>query len=102
MSFFSAHYVDRFRYWLGPFSLSFPFYTSTFLVPPHYLLESNYGLYFLGWRIFGSKLPLQLETLAFLTSFFLLVNLAGAVFGYWISKTTFIERYFAKRKPIEH
>jgi hypothetical protein len=40
----------------------------------------------LGWRIFGSTLPLQLETLAFLTSFFLLLNLAGAVLGYWTNK----------------
>jgi len=100
MSFFSAHYVDRFRYWLGPFSLSFPFYTSTFLVPPHYRLESNYGLYFLGWRIFGSTLPLQLETLAFLTSFFLLLNLTGAVLGYWISKTTFLEKLLKKKQDI--
>jgi len=62
----------------------------------HYRLESNYGLYFLGWQIFGSTLPLQLETLAFLTSFFLLVNLVGAIFGYWISKTTFIDKLLKK------
>jgi hypothetical protein len=54
----------------------------------------------LGWRIFGSTLPLQLESLAFLTSFFLLLNLAGAVLGYWISKTTFIEKLLKKKQDI--
>lgn len=89
MSFFSAHYVDRFRYWLGPFSLSFPFYTDTFVESPTpfpFLFATHHGLYFLGWRISSFTLPLQLGTLAFLTSFFLLVNLVGAMLGYWINK----------------
>jgi len=29
----------------------------------------------------------------------LLINLVGAVFGYWISKATFMDRYFVRRKP---
>ena len=34
-------------------------------------------------------------------TFFLLVNIVGAIIGYWISKTTFIGRYFARRKTEE-
>jgi len=34
-----------------------------------------------------------------LVSFFLLINVVGAILGYWISKTTFMNRYFARRKP---
>ena len=90
MSFFSAYYVDRFRYFLGPFPLSFPFYTNTFVENPtifNFLEPTHDGLYLLGWRISSFALPLQLETLAFLTSFFLLINLVGAMLGYWIGNT---------------
>jgi len=89
MSFFSANYVDRFRRsFLGPFSLSFPFYTDPFAESSttFFPFATHHGLGFLGWRISSFTLPLQLETLAFLTSFFLLVNLVGAMLGYWINK----------------
>ena len=90
MSFFSAYYVDRFHYFLGPFSLSIPFYTNAFVENPTpwtFLVPTHHGLYLLGWRICAFTLPLQLETLAFLTSFFLLINLVGAMLGYWIGNT---------------
>jgi len=88
MSFFSANYVDRYRSWLGPLPLSTPFYTDDFAENPtaFFPFATHHGLYFLGWRISSFTLPLQLETLAFLTSFFLSINLLGAMLGYWINK----------------
>jgi len=90
--------------------LSFPFYVSIPEVsyatiniypeprplPPGYDVE----LFFLGFMIDGLYLiHLKASHIIFLVSFFLLINLVGAVFGYWISKATFMDRYFVRRKP---
>ena len=90
--------------------LSFPFYISIpkvsygLIEPPFYPkpLPPGYDveLFLLGFMIDGLYLiNLTASHIIFLVSFFLLINLVGAIFGYWISKTTFVDRYFARRKP---
>ena len=94
--------------------LSFPFHTSTsepppiniagdwilpFPFPPTYSVR----LYFLTYQVWTNEMPdpLQLltsEHIVLLPPFFLLVNLIGATFGYWISKTTFIDKLLKKNK----
>jgi len=90
--------------------LSFPFFASIsveyyillFIVgytsPPLYHVE----LYFLTNQIWANNYAhwfLTSEHIILLVSSFLLINLVGAIFGYWISKTSFIEGYVARRKP---
>jgi len=71
-----------------------PFYPKP--LPPSYDVE----LFFLGFIIDGLYLiNLKASHIVFLISSFLLVNLVGAIFGYWISKTTFMNRFSARRKP---
>ena len=98
--------------------LSFPFHTSIsreyllFLhegimnrFPPMYPPMYRVRLCFLAIQVWtNEKLAplyhlLTSERIILLVSFFLLVNLIGAILGYWINKTTFIERFFARRKP---
>ena len=89
--------------------LSFPFYVSipevdylTINIPHPKPLPPGYDLelFFLGFMIDGLYLiHLEASHIIFLVSFFLLINLVGAIFGYWISKTTFMDRYFGRRKP---
>ncbi len=94
--------------------LSFPFHTSIsepppiniagdwmppFPFPPTYSVR----LYFLTYQVWTNEMPglLQLltsEHIVLLLPFFLLVNLAGAILGYWISKTTFIDKLLTRRK----
>jgi len=86
--------------------LSFPFHAyiseEFYLVPMIYPNQPrppiyNVKLYFFGFPI-GSVDFIILTTsyLLLLASFFLLVNLAGAIFGYWISKSTFIDKLLKK------
>jgi hypothetical protein len=89
--------------------LSLPFYISIREVyhytinlpsphPPGYDVE----LFFLRSTIDGLGfylINLTASYIILLVSFFLLINLVGAIFGYWISKTPFMDRYFARRKP---
>ncbi len=89
--------------------LSFPFhvsmretyrYTSSIHpTPPGYDVK----LFFLWSTIDGLLgfylINLTASYITLLASFFLLVNLVGAIFGYWISKTPFIDRYLGRRKP---
>jgi hypothetical protein len=97
--------------------LAFPFHTSIsreylaillegwippFPLPPIYRVR----LYFLAIQVWTNEITwnyllLTSERIILLVSFFLLVNLAGAILGYWISKTTFIGRYLARRKTAE-
>ena len=101
-------------YWqvnLFAIPLSFPFHAhfsevnGGFIMPPplpHFIRPPYYDvkLYSFGFEIGANYfIPLTTNYVVFLTSFFLLVNLVGAIFGYWISKTTFMNRYFARRKP---
>jgi len=89
--------------------LSFPFYVSipevdylTINIPHPRPLPPGYDveLFLFGFMIDGLYLiHLQACHTILLVSFFLLINLVGAIFGYWISKTSFVDRYFARRKP---
>jgi len=86
-----------------PFHVSIPEVSYGLIEPPFYPkpLPPSYDveLFFLGFMIDGLYLiNLTASHIIFLISFFLLINLVGAIFGYWISKTTFMDRYFARRK----
>ena len=103
-------YSPEYIFWqlnLPALALSFPFHVYFSQVlhfvsplpplpnPPRYdlslfflvfKLESFYGIF------------LTIGYIILLVSFFLLVNLVGAILGYWISKTTFIDRQLKKDK----
>jgi hypothetical protein len=87
--------------------LSFPFYASIseeyHFVPfiigypsaPLYQVELN----FLTSHIWANNLHYWLltsEHVILLVSSFFIINLAGAMLGYWISKTTFIDKVLKK------
>ncbi len=94
--------------------LSFPFHTSISEPPPINIAGDwmppipfpptySVRLYFLTYQVWTNEMPglLQLltsEHIVLLLPFFLLVNLIGATFGYWISKTTFIDKLLTRRK----
>jgi hypothetical protein len=83
-----------------PLPLSFPFYASlqpvtvTGRPPPPIGL---YLLHFLTFEFVRVYAPFTLGWLCLYYSFFLLFNLVGAIFGYWISKTTFIDKLIEER-----
>ena len=86
--------------------LSFPFYFCisvfsplNYRPPPLFPTMYDVKLYFFGVQI-GNVDHILLTTgyIILLTSFFLLTNLVGAIFGYWISKTTFIGKLLKKDK----
>jgi len=99
-------------YWqvnLFAIPLSFPFYVHIsevkggivapplphFIPPPHYDVK----LYSFGFEVGANYfIPLTTNYIILLVSFFLLVNLVGAILGYWISKTTFIDKLLTRRK----
>ena len=92
--------------------LSFPFYASVFVAlplrthtlptgwefvpnpPRHY-----YQLHFVTLKIQELGLPIGLVHFILFYSLFLVINIAGAILGYLISKTTFIEKLHTRRKP---
>jgi hypothetical protein len=94
--------------------LSFPFHASISEPPPINIAGDwmppipfpplySVKLYFLAYQVWTNEMlgPLHLltsEHIVLLLPFFLLVNLVGAILGYWISKATFIETLFARRK----
>jgi hypothetical protein len=95
-----------------PIPLSFPFYSIDNAHPSLWgfaVIAESYELYFLTFRIteVWSSYPLSQKLfhrltifyLAF-TQFFLLVNFVGAIFGYWISKTTFIQKLLETKRKI--
>ena len=82
----------------SPLPLSFPFYASVqkglyVIVGPVF---NYYLLHFLTFEFVRGYAPFTLGWLCLYYSFFLLVNLVGAIFGYWISKTTFIDKLLKK------
>ena len=89
--------------------MSFPFHARIgidvyykFVEEPPYLSLIN-ELYFLTFKIGHIKweCPQNINpSIGFLSIIylpFLLINLVGAIFGYWISKSTFIEKLLKKR-----
>jgi len=91
-----------------PLPFSFPFYS---IDNPHShwgmltVVSESYEIYFLTFRIaeFWDFYPLSQRSYNMIPFrfylYFLLINLVGAILGYWISKSAFIERYLARRKP---
>ena len=87
-----------------PLPLAFPFYVSIRRLSGYgfyYVFE----IYFLMLRIEHPILSLSPASMLDIISFFgkiympfLLINVVGATFGYWISKTTFIDKLLARRK----
>jgi len=88
--------------------LSFPFHADISEVPyctiaihpsPPHPPRYDVKLFFLGLQIESLNfIALTTSHIIFSVSFFLLFNLAGAVLGYWISKTTFIDKLLKKDK----
>jgi hypothetical protein len=107
-------YSPEYRFWqlnLPALALSFPFhvYFSQVFLPAHWHFVSplpnppiyDLSLYFLVFKLesFG-RIYLTIGYIILLVPFFLLVNLVGAILGYWISKTTFIDKLLKKRQNI--
>ena len=114
LSFFSAFGLpkvtrihSRFVKPVSPVPLSYPFYAYVYRyqTPPDPedpymggLIEDAYSLDVLGMRIDSLRLSIMhLEDAGLYYSFFLLVNLIGAIIGYWISRAGFVDRLL-KRK----
>ena len=77
----------------SPLPLSFPFYASIQYSPIRvFPPRIYYLLHFLTFEFVRGYVPFTLGELYLYYSFFLLVNLVGAIFGYWISKTAFIQK----------
>lgn len=89
-------------YKLHPVPLSFPFYASAFIELPVWplpfdLSRVTYQIDFLTVEIISVTMDYSSFTVGRASvyySFFLLVNIAGAIMGYWISKTAFMKRFF--------
>lgn len=96
---------------IPPLPLTLPVYAGYYLtvtggqstdnITETYGFERHYTLFFLGMTIkhynLGSDfavLPFEDFILAY--ALFTLINLTGAVLGYWLSKSTFIKRHFAR------
>jgi len=99
-------------YRLHPVPLSFPFYASTSLHLPITLLNYPpvlrlfdltkiiYRINFLTLEIISINTLYSSFTFGIAPScysFFLVVNIIGAVVGYWIGKSTILERFFKKK-----
>lgn len=93
----------------NPLPLSFPIYASLNLEwRALSAWTQHYQLYFLTFIFYKNKVQSQslIYMWLFLSwgdyilyySFFLIVNFVGAVIGYWLSKTTFIDKLLAKIK----
>ena len=97
---FTFKTVEYYR--LHPVPLSFPFYASAFVELPAWPLPFDlsrviYQIDFLTFEIISVTIDYSsftLGTASIYFSFFLLVNIVGAIMGYWISKTTFVKRFF--------
>jgi hypothetical protein len=84
-----------------PLPLSFPFYAYVFNwhSPPLPVDQMSwtsevYSLDVLGVRIHALDSIMHPEDALLFFSFFLLVNIVGAIIGYWISKSEILERLF--------
>jgi hypothetical protein len=112
VSLFSMGLPSRFDYYPysdaykleHPLPISFPFHASI-KYPPMYARHPpaiSYFVHFVTVKIVIDYTPftLTLGKLYFYYSFFLLFNLVGAILGYWISKTTFIDKLLKKGQNI--
>jgi hypothetical protein len=88
--------------------LSFPFHASISEIPyadllpyyprPLHPLAYDVELYFLTFQLVDFESIVITRHIIFLVSFFLPVNLVGAILGYWINKSTFIDKLLKKDK----
>jgi len=97
----------------SPLPLSFPFYAHVYLyqppLPPDLphgffgrIITKTYSLTVLGLQIDTISLSVyHLIDAILYYSFFLLINIIGAIIGYRISKASFVEKLFKRRKNIE-
>ena len=96
---------DRYR----PLPLSFPFHVRIYM--PHTFAGTSYifEIYFLTLKIgnlgisYMTRLPNMDYFLDFLGKVylsFLIINFVGAILGYWISKTAFINKLLKKGQSI--
>lgn len=93
----------------NPVPLSFPLYASIRYERDIHVDDMLYRLYLFNfviqehWIFFYSFMPyltfnLSMFDYVLYYSFFMLFNIVGAIIGYWISKTTFIDKLLKKRK----
>jgi hypothetical protein len=87
-----------------PLPLSFPFHVCIWRYSG-YGFRYGVEIYFLTLRIGHQSLWLAPSSMFDIMNFFgkvyisfLLINVVGAIFGYWISKTTFIDKLLTRRK----
>jgi hypothetical protein len=102
--------ITFWKVYLPAIPLSFPFYadisevsygTIAIFPQPPYIPRYDVKLFFLGLQIENLYfIHLTTSHIIFSVSFFLLFNLVGAIFGYWISKATFIDKLLKKRQNV--
>ena len=84
-------------YDLGPLTpLSFPFYASIYDIWVGHQPDYYYRLNFLTFQINEAFAPVPFGTVCLHYSFFLLGNVVGAIVGYWVYKSRFLERLYKK------
>jgi len=103
-------YSPEYIFWqlnLPALALSFPFHVYFSLARLRFVPPSpnppiyDLNLYFLVFQLESfDRIYLSTGYIILLVSFFLLVNLVGAILGYWISKTTFIDKLLKKGQNI--
>ena len=86
-----------------PLPLSFPFYVCIFNIGGYCGGCYHVSIYFLTLRIdYQSWLSpyMSLDFFAKVYIPFLLINIVGAILGYWINKTAFIDKLLKKRQNV--
>ena len=92
-----------------PLPLSFPFHVRILMPPTWVGIIYIYEIYFLTLKIGrfeiwywhrGQNMDLFLDFLGNVYLSFLIINLVGAIFGYWISKLTFLDKLLKKGQNI--
>jgi len=63
-----------------------------------YFLTLKIGRFDIWYWHRGQNMDIFLDFLGNVYLSFLIINLVGAIFGYWISKTTFIDKLLKKDK----
>jgi len=66
------------------------------MCPPY----PRYEIYFLTVKLVDLETYATLGNFILDYTFFLMFNLVGAILGYWISKTAFIDKLLKKRQNI--
>jgi len=84
---------------VSPVPLSFPFHTYIRVIEPRMPGSSHYyHLDFLTVPIIGSEVPVKCSLFLLIYSFFILVNIIGAILGYWIGKSAILKMKESKTR----